>query len=223
MLTPDQTVASVVISHSECAEVFHRHRIDFCCGGEVSLEAAAHAKRLEVDALLDDLSRAIAERGGDPATDWREVPTPQLISHIVAKHHGYLRHALPFVGGLAAKVGRVHGDRNSKLRDLQATVEELAATLTLHLDDEEKTLFPALSTEPIDRKVIASQLAAMVEEHLYVAKLLGEVRSATDDFAVPEWACRSYQALFSELQQLEKDVMTHVHLENHILKPRFAH
>ncbi len=38
----------------------------------------------------------------------------------------------------------------------------------------------------------------------------------------PEWACNSYRALFSELQALETDVLQHVHLENHALRPRFS-
>jgi len=52
--------------------------------------------------------------------------------------------------------------------------------------------------------------------------LLERVRAAGDDFTLPPWACNSYRALFSELAQLEGDVFTHVHLENHVLRPRFS-
>jgi regulator of cell morphogenesis and NO signaling len=38
----------------------------------------------------------------------------------------------------------------------------------------------------------------------------------------PEWACTSYRTLLSELAALEGDVLRHVHLENHVLMPRFA-
>jgi len=48
------------------------------------------------------------------------------------------------------------------------------------------------------------------------------IRVASDDFALPDWACNSYRTLFSELQQMESDVFTHVHLENHVLQPRFS-
>ena len=30
------------------------------------------------------------------------------------------------------------------------------------------------------------------------------------------------RTLFAELEQLERDILTHVHLENHVLMPRFA-
>ncbi len=60
----------------------------------------------------------------------------------------------------------------------------------------------------------------MQSEHLAVAKLLRTIRSAADDFALPDWACNSYRTLFSELQQMESDIFEHVHLENHVLEPR---
>ena len=221
-LNRQQPVASVVLDHSECAQVFQRHRIDFCCQGDQSIEAAATAKKVDVDALLAELSRAITERRGDRQDDPRELTTPRLVAYIVSKHHEYLRKALPFVQTLATKVSRVHGDHNPKLRHLEAAVQEISAALLPHLDDEEQSLFPALMSKEPDQTSIARQLASMQDEHLAVAKLLERIRAASDEFTLPEWACNSYNTLFSELQQLESDVFTHVHLENHVLKPRFA-
>jgi quercetin dioxygenase-like cupin family protein len=61
----------------------------------------------------------------------------------------------------------------------------------------------------------------MLDDHLAVAALLAKIRTACDDFEVPSWACSSYRALFRELAAVEQDLFTHVHLENHVLKPRF--
>lgn len=222
ILNRQQPVASVVLDHSECAQVFQRHRIDFCCQGEQSIEAAANARKVDVDALLAELSRAIADRRGDRQDDPRALSTPRLVAHIVSKHHEYLRKALPFIQTLATKVSRVHGDHNPKLRHLEAAVQEISAALLPHLDDEEQSLFPALTAKELDPAAIASQLASMQDEHLAVARLLERIRAASDEFTLPEWACNSYNTLFSELRQLESDVFTHVHLENHVLRPRFA-
>ena len=222
ILNRQQPVASVVLDHSECAQVFQRHRIDFCCQGEQSIEAAANARKVDVDALLAELSRAIADRRGDRQDDPRELSTPRLVAYIVSKHHEYLRKVLPFVQTLATKVSRVHGDHNQKLRHLEAAVQEISSALLPHLDDEEQSLFPALTAKEPDRAAIASQLKSMQDEHLAVARLLERIRAASDEFTLPEWACNSYNTLFSELKQLESDVFTHVHLENHVLTPRFA-
>lgn len=222
MLDPQQTVASLVLDHSECAPVFQRHRIDFCCHGDISIEAAATERGIDTAVLVDELSTAIASRSGAEAADPRALSTPALVAHVVSKHHEYLRQALPFVGALAAKVSRVHGERNPKLRELDALVRELGDALVPHLDTEEQTLFPALTAEAPDRGLVARELRAMHDEHLAVGKLLERVRSATDEFEYPDWACNSYRTLFAELEQLEGDVHRHVHLENHVLMPRFA-
>ncbi len=73
-----------------------------------------------------------------------------------------------------------------------------------------------------DRALLARELDDMNEEHLAVGTLLETMRNATEDYLLPDWACNSYRTLFSELSQLEGDVLTHVHLENHVLRPRFA-
>lgn len=221
MLDRQQTVANVVLDHSECAEVFQRNRIDFCCKGHMSIEAAAGSRGLDVDALVGELTHAIEERRGPRADDPRALSTPALIEHIVSKHHAYLRRALPFAQTLATKVGRVHGDKNPKLRDLKVAVDELSASLLPHLDEEERELFPALLGEGAGSVGVAEQLAAMMKEHLEVADLLERIHAATDEFTLPAWACSSYRTLFSELRELEGDVLVHVHLENHVLKPRF--
>ena len=52
MLDRHQSVAELVLDHSECAEVLARYHIDFCCRGGLSIEAAAAAKHVHPDALL---------------------------------------------------------------------------------------------------------------------------------------------------------------------------
>lgn len=223
MISSSQTVGDVVLDHSECAQVFQQHRIDFCCRGTMSVEAAAKERGVDLTQLLQQLESAIASRRGDASSAVRDLPTAALIDHIVDRHHGYLRRALPFVRPLAAKVARVHGDHNPQLRALDAAVGELSDALLPHLDDEEATLFPALraagSTASAETEAM---LADMHDEHLAVARILETIRDASEDFALPDWACGSYRALFGELQALETDVFRHVHLENHVLLPRFV-
>lgn len=221
MLDRNQTVASVVLDHSECAEVFQRHRIDYCCHGDTSIEASARTRGLDVETLVDELSRAIAERRGDRRDDPRTLSTARLVAHIVSKHHEYLRKVLPFLDALAQKVGRVHGEHDPLLRDLASAVNELGSALLLHLDEEELKLFPALVAAERSSDVLRASFASMVDDHLAVASLLTRIRVASRDFTLPDWACNSYRTLFAELAQLEADIFTHVHLENHVLMPRF--
>ncbi|AUX22839.1 uncharacterized protein SOCEGT47_033550 [Sorangium cellulosum] len=75
---------------------------------------------------------------------------------------------------------------------------------------------------PPGREPSSRHFGAMRDEHLAVAKHLETIRDASDDFALPDWACGSYRALFGELQAIEQDIFQHVHLENHVLAPRFG-
>jgi len=217
-LDPSKTVADVVLRHSECAEVFQRHRIDYCCRGDRSVAQAARERGVDVAVLMRQLDQAIAARRDAAAPNMQALSTAALIEHIVDTHHAYLRKTLPFLRPLAMKVARVHGDRDPRLHALEDDLVELVETLLPHLDDEERTLFPAL------RAGVAAApqlLATMLDEHLAVGELLARIRTACDDYTVPSWACSSYRALFRELAALEQDIFTHVHLENHVLLPRF--
>jgi regulator of cell morphogenesis and NO signaling len=114
----------------------------------------------------------------------------------------------------------VHGDREPSLREVAQRFELLADTLRVHLAEEETELFPALLD---GRDVEATpMLLDMRREHEQVGTLLGELRQAARDFRPPEWACTSYRTLLSELAALEADVLEHVHIENHVLLPRYV-
>jgi regulator of cell morphogenesis and NO signaling len=223
-IDPAQSVASIVLAHSECAPQLQQLRIDFCCKGEQSLRAACEARGLSVATVVDTLSRSIAERAGQTegtiGTD--ALGGDALVAHIVTKHHAYLRQALPFIVPLAAKVARVHGEHNPKLRELSEVVQALDSALIPHLDQEEQELFPMLLAPSTKPEVIEAELQRMKAEHLAVGELLGRLRDASDEFSLPEWACNSYRTLFAELERLELDILQHVHLENHVLAPRFG-
>lgn len=221
MLDPTQSVADLVLDHSECAPVLQKHRIDYCCRGDVSVSAAALARGLDLGELLVELDHAIQERRARPS-DPRAWSNEALVLHLTNRHHAYLRTALPFVGGLSAKVSRVHGEHNAKLRDVAQCVRILTDTLLPHLDDEEHTLFPLLLSAESDPERIERMMRAMMDEHRAVGALLEHLRAAADDFLAPDWACNSYRTLMKELHQLEGDTLTHVHLENHVLRPRFT-
>lgn len=225
-IDPTHTIAHLVAEHGELAPIFQKHRIDFCCKGEVSLEAVCQQSGLDLGALTDELQRAIENRAGDAEADPRTLTTAALIAHIIARYHVTLRQTLPFVRTLATKVRHVHGAHNGKLIDLDELVAELCEGLLPHLDMEETSLFPRMMLREAHKEQDAIELdgllTAMHDEHLVVGKLLEDIRAATEDFSIPDWACGSYTRLFKELERIEGEVLRHVHLENHVLKPRFA-
>ena len=106
------------------------------------------------------------------------------------------------------------------LREVAQRFELLAETLRVHLAEEEALLFPAL----LEGRVADAtpMLLDMRREHEQVGAMLAELRHAARDYRPPEWACTSYRTLLTELAALEADVLEHVHIENHVLMPRYV-
>ncbi len=220
-LDRNTTVAQIVVEHAATARIFQKHKIDFCCHGNISLDDACRERRLDPDAVFAEIEATIPGGRGDDREDPRALSTAGLIARIVDRHHGYLRRGLPYIAPLAAKVAKVHGEHNPKLGALRDTFQELSDALLPHLDQEEAVLFPTLMQRRPDRTVIGDELAAMYQDHLAVGQLLARMRELSDDFTVPEWGCNTYRVYIAELAALEEDVLRHVHLENHVLAPRF--
>lgn len=219
------TVAQLVLEHPVTAQVFKSHKIDFCCRGKVTVDVAARERGIEPELVIGELDRAIDDRSAtNPGQEEQlgALSTQALIERIVSRHHGYLRRILPFLRGLSIKVARVHGDKNPKLLELNRALHELDESLIAHLDEEETALFPYLASGGSDPQRTEADLDDMHAEHLQVGELLRQIRAAADEFSLPSWACASYRALMSELEAMESDLFRHIHLETHVLSPRFV-
>jgi len=215
------TVAQIVTEHPAAARVFQKHGIDYCCHGNVSVPEACKRRHLDPDQLFAELD-ALSPSGDTDEQSPRALSTAALIARIIDRHHGYLRRALPYIAPIAEKVAKVHGGHDPRLNDVAATYRELAASLEPHLDEEEAVLFPALMAREPDAELVRREAARMHQEHLAVGDLLARLRTLSDDFTTPEWGCNTYRVLMAELEALEADILRHVHLENHVLIPRFV-
>lgn len=217
-----ETVAVIVARHPAAARIFQAHRIDFCCHGDMTVAEALHGRSETAEEVLAEVEGAVRAPGGEAEQPAVELSTAALIARIIDRHHGYLRRALPALAPLLAKVAAVHGDKVPSLRTIQGEFEALRARLEPHLDEEEAELFPLLMARGADPERTATALEQMYQEHLEVGAALHHLRDLAGDWVPPEWACRSYRLAMAELEDLEADVTRHVHLENHVLRPRFA-
>jgi regulator of cell morphogenesis and NO signaling len=222
LVEPQKTVAQIVLEHPQCARIFFEHGIDFCCRGAVALSDACAALGPEAGNVVDELDRAIAARPDlPPEQDPRKLSDLQLVAHIVDRHHLYLRKALAFLEPLASKVVAAHVDRQPSLSEVQLALVDLRSFVDKHLDREESTVFPLLLGPRRASQRLHRELAWMQADHLRVGDTLRRLRTLTDGFVPPPWACTSYRTLMAELERMERDTFEHVHLENNVLAPRF--
>jgi regulator of cell morphogenesis and NO signaling len=214
-------VATIVREHSECAAVFARYRIDYCCKGKTPLAEACSERGLDVKHILTELDTAVARRRPKNANrDPRTMTTKEVIATLIAPHHQYLHRTMPFVQELAAKVAHVHGDYEPSLHDVARIVDTLVANLTDHMAEEEGVLFPALLQDRID--AARPLLLDMRREHEAVGAMLELLHTAAADYVTPVWACNSYKTLMRELEHMEADLIEHIHIENDVLLPRYV-
>ncbi len=219
MFDRSQLVADIVLDHPRTGRVFESLRIDFCCGGRIPLADACAAHSLDESKVLASLAAAL---DGEPTRerDFRRMSTLALVAYLVERHHEYLREVLPEVIRMADKVSRVHGDKSADVAAIGEHVRALAGMLEPHLVREEDVLFPLLVSA--GEAGVSAELAAMSDDHLEVGAALVKIRALTNDFTVPTWGCTTVRALWAALEDVERDVHRHVHLENNVLLPRFA-
>ncbi len=231
-VTMEKTVRELALENPAATRVFEKLGIDYCCGGNRSLEQACRAAKLPMDQVLDSLEMADqAAHAAQPIRDWQKEPLADLVGHIKNTHHKYVREEIARLGPLFEKVCSVHGKNHPKLPQIRTTFAGLAEELTMHMMKEEMMLFPyivrmeeaVIQTEPVLPSPFGSvqnPIAMMEHEHESAGVALRDMRQASDGYTAPDGACVSYQTLYKALAEFEADLHQHIHLENNILFPR---
>ena len=230
-ITATKKVGEIVAETPSCAREFEAMGIDYCCGGNRTLSEACTQSNVSVDETLARLQKGAAQATNAEDKNWQALPLADLIAHINSTHHVFVRSECPRILALIAKVVGVHGKNHPELLTVQALFAALGEELQVHLMKEEQILFPYVLR--MEESVIASEIAPpamfgtvmnpirmMMQEHDGAGDALWSLRSTTGDYSVPEDACISYQTLYQALQDFEKDLHQHIHLENNILFPR---
>ena len=215
----------LVLRDFRAGAILDRHLLDYCCGGAVTLAEGCRQRGVSVDLVIAEIealgpsSRETA--AGDPAA---------LIAHIVDHHHAYVRASIPVIQHHLSKVVAAHAARHAELAPIESAFVDLARDLVMHLVKEEQVLFPYIET--LDEAVnhggapppdifgtVQNPIRMMEVEHQEAGDGMAVMRKLSRDYEVPEDACGTYRLLFEELQAFERDLHTHVHLENNVLFP----
>ena len=225
-------VGELAVEVPRAIPLFEGLGIDYCCGGNKSLEEACSSAGVKTEQVIQTLEEALAAATlGESPKDWSADPLSELTAHIVNRHHGYVRAELARLAPLLEKVCSAHGQNHSELFTVQQFFNGLSQEMTMHMYKEENILFPYI--EQMEAAVngqrplpyppfgtVRNPIRMMETEHDHAAEALREMRKASSNFTVPADGCTSYQALYKGLIDFEKDLHLHIHLENNILFPR---
>ena len=124
-----------------------------------------------------------------------------------------------------------HGPRHPEIAQIEALFTAIGQELSTHMLKEEQMLFPHVARmeqavqngQPLPPAFFGSvkrPIAMMVAEHDDAGALLSKIRDLSNGYTAPSEACPSFVALYRGLDEFERDLHHHIHLENNILFPR---
>ena len=166
------------------------------------------------------------EEGGQP----KKETASELIDHIIGTHHIFTVEEIERLTPLMEKVCQRHGEQHPDLFELQVVFSSLADSLIPHMRKEEAVLFPYIQMlessltgetplSPPHFGTVSNPIQMMIVDHEADGARLRKMRHISSDYTRPEGACPSFTALYAGLQDLEKDLHRHIHLENNVLFP----
>ena len=219
----EQTVREIALANPATTRVFEQLGIDYCCGGNLPLSTACARANVSLEGVLGSLETC---HGAPEMNVPNDAALGDLTRHIIDRHHGYVRRESPRIHALLDKVCQKHGGSHGELLEIRTLFTGLDAELSQHMAKEERILFPyigALAGPAAPAGCFGSvenPIAAMVADHEDAGGILSEIRALTNQYTVPDGACPTFRALYGALEEFERDLHWHVHLENNILFPR---
>jgi regulator of cell morphogenesis and NO signaling len=209
-----QAIGQIAVELPGATAIFRRLKLDFCCGGQVALQEACERKGLDTAAVLAELAGL---RRDDQAPDVQDPAA--LVEHILSRYHAVHREQLPELVRMARRVEAVHREHPDVPVGLADHLEAMETELLDHMDKEEQVLFPAICAGAA--RVLDRPIGVMRDEHTGHGAHLERLAAFTHDHTPPQGACNTWRALYAGTAQLTDDLISHIHLENNVLFPRF--
>ena len=232
MITTGMTVREVAIELPQATRLFEKFKIDYCCGGNQPLADACASAGVDVDNVMEMLAEVTQFTSQDEGKlEFQNASLTELIAHILDTHHVFTKSEMDRLQLLADKVLAAHGGNHPELVHMDELFTRLCADLKPHMFKEEQILFPYIVAlaEAADQNrpvpfapfgTVNNPIRMMMREHDTAGEILRELRALTSDYKVPADACISYKTLYQALENFEKDLHQHIHLENNILFPK---
>ncbi len=210
------SVAELVRQDSRWIPVFEKYGIDYCCGGEQSLQEVCLRRDIAIEQILQEFQSIALQLPGS-LLHVRYWDVPFVVEFIVRNHHRFTIAVLDEVARLLPVVLEHHREQLPVLVSLDEIVRRIDREFRAHLHREEQLLFPFVR-ESRFADIPSDVLAILESEHELEAAEFERLRTLTRDFQ-PPIACAKTQRLYELLRQLYFDLHQHAFLENHVLFP----
>lgn len=224
VITVNTPVREIVVEQPAAIAVLALFGIDYCCGGKHSLGEACRKRNQDVSLVIEELQRQ-SNSNNAADVDWRTASLKDLIEYIVKRHHAFAREHGGLIRELVSKVIHRHGSAHPEIYKISEAFAVISAELTHHFSCEENMLFPHIEQlEAAGRPVmqvpftnLQQPITRILMDHNQTGDELRTLREAANNYEPPANACTTHRALYRSLEELERDLHQHIHLENNVL------
>jgi regulator of cell morphogenesis and NO signaling len=231
-IEPSSFVTDIVNQDYRTADIFRRYDIDFCCGAKWPLDIACKNKGIETGEILNEIKKITQHSPTSPFLDFDAWEMDFLADYIYNIHHSYLNKALPEIQSYISEFLEGHRSQYPELGELEEIFARFMKEIPPHMHQEEEILFPYikqiyhawLHKESYARLLVRTLRKpveeVMEKEHESTNSLLHRLREITNNYTPPDSTCLMHKVTFAKLQELDNDLVQHIHLENNILFPK---
>lgn len=224
LITPNETLATIVSRNIHAATVLNEYGIDYFSRGNRSLEMACLEDNKPMAAVLEDLGEL---NGPGPKTmNFQAMSLTQLSTYILKTHHRFAEKKVTFIKHALARLLRESGSYDDKLDQIQNTFNDLSVYLTVHMRHEELVVFPFIQKLARGNRIVQSlssqivqPIMSMQEDHRYEVDTLRRLVFLINNYLLTKKADYALKITYDAIRELEQDLKIHMHLENNVLFP----
>ncbi len=228
-INADTTIGKIVRYNFKTSQLFERRRIDYCCGGDKTLEQACTEMHLDLGKFKSEIEKIITLEDWD-SQYLDELSPGALCDYIVNRHHKYIHVNAPLILQRLQKLSDEHSSQHSQLHEIKRLFDDATDKLIIHMKKEELLFFPFIKALYRDLKKgnrtrvnvpeLKELLRQLVTDHEAESKRFKTLTLLTNQYQIPSDGCHTFEVTYRSLEDFEKDLHRHIHLENNILFPK---
>lgn len=233
LINKTKVISDIVRQNYHTARIFEHYGLDFAFSGYKTIEEACKEKCINPYEVAAEISQFIERYNSSPKM-FDILELDNLTEYIVNNHHAYTKTNLPSIMQCIDKEIASNGDEKPVLGKVKQNTEKLIKLLEVNYVRQERTLFPMIkSLVEIKRTkaklppktmgkfdTVCTPIEVILREHNTLSQILNTLRRITGNYTLKEGSDAAYEEIYNGLNELEKDIHMHVHLENNILFPK---
>ena len=229
-LTSKTTIGEIVADDFRTAAIFTKFHIDFCCKGHRTIEEVCKKRDIKESVLIEHIEKAKTS-SANQSFDYKSWTADMIADYITKIHHRYVEEKSPIILQYLNKLCGVHGAIHPELHEIHTIFSKTYLDLTAHMKREELVVFPFIKKMKIAHSKgqeletppffsIETPIATLRDDHITEGQRFKRIAALTNNYTPPINSCNTYKAAFAMLEEFDKDLKKHIHLENNILFPK---